>query len=116
MLSSASVGLYYLVGMAVTYRVTAMFVYEVGPWNVFGRLRAWVGVYYDDYSNRKARSQFAALFNCHKCLSVWVGWGFAALIHPPGWTLVDIFLDGLLFSAATVVIQSVVGFLESRTP
>jgi len=110
----AALAVYFFVGMTVTFRLTVMFVYERGPEDIFSRLRTLIGVRFNEYSVPYGTNVVARLFLCHKCLSVWVGWGVALLLHPPGVSLMDCFWHGFAFSAATLVLQSIVRVQESR--
>jgi hypothetical protein len=50
-----------IIGVLSVWRVTHLFVAEDGPWNLFARLRRWVG-----------EGFFASLLDCFYCLSLWV--------------------------------------------
>lgn len=62
-----------------TWRVTHMFMYEAGPWNIFLRLRAHFGVLHDDGGTPIAYPD-GSLFECFLCFSVWAG--FCCLVVP----------------------------------
>lgn len=55
-----------------TWRLSHMFMYEAGPWNVFIRLRAATGVKHDDVGTPVAYPD-GNVFECFLCFSVWVG-------------------------------------------
>ena len=114
MANALAVAVYFFVGMTVSFRLTVMFVYERGPENIFERLRYRIGIRFNEYSQPFGTNVVARLFLCHKCLSVWMGWGVALLLHPPMFSLVDCFWHGFVFSAATIVLQSIVKAQESR--
>lgn len=69
-----------LIGLLATYRITALFVDEAGPFDVFGRFRTWAGISYDEYSHKVASNQFAEGLMCFLCTSVWIGFGVFATI------------------------------------
>ena len=50
-----------IISVLSVWRVTHLFVAEDGPWNLFARLRRWVG-----------EGFFATLLDCFYCLSLWV--------------------------------------------
>ena len=45
-----------------TWRISSMFINEDGPFDIFFRIREWIG----------DEGFFASLFSCVLCLSVWV--------------------------------------------
>ena len=64
----------YLILALATWRVTSLLVNEDGPWFIFVKLRALLGVRYDDETLQPvADNIFAAAFLCLWCLSFWVG-------------------------------------------
>lgn len=56
-----------------TWRISSLFVNEDGPFDMFARLRALVGIRYNELSNAYSTNVLAGLFNCLWCFSVWVG-------------------------------------------
>lgn len=60
-----------ILGLA-TYRLTRLFHNEAGPFNLIGRFRSLIGVAYDEKSNRIAKNELAATFNCVHCLGMWM--------------------------------------------
>ena len=61
--------------LLTTWRLSAMLSYEAGPWDVFLRLRASLGIEHDaDGAVTGYPMRFLPrLFSCVWCLSVWVG-------------------------------------------
>lgn len=55
-----------------TWRITSLFVEEEGPYLLFVRLRKFIGVDYNEYSEVIAKNEFAKMFTCIWCLSIWV--------------------------------------------
>lgn len=102
-----------LVGCLMTYRLTALMVFERGAFDLFAKLRTAVGIYFDQFSQAKASNPVAEMFQCPKCLSVWVGWSVALLLYGARRPRL-IFLRGLAFSAASIMIQSWVRHLEGH--
>ena len=67
---NSEVRFYWLIlGVLSVWRVTHLLVAEDGPWNIFARLRRWVGAGF-----------FATLISCFYCLSLWVSAPFAWVI------------------------------------
>jgi len=62
-----------LIVMALaTYRISSLLVHEEGPFNVFGRFRTLLGIYWDQYSEPQANNMIGRAFTCVWCLSLWV--------------------------------------------
>ena len=61
-----------VVSLAV-FRISLMIVSEDGPFTIFPRFKRWIGVRYDQYSQVYATNEFAKLFTCVWCLSLWLG-------------------------------------------
>lgn len=55
------------------WRISCLFVYEDGPFDVFQRIRDAVGIHYDEFGSIVADGFLASLFSCMYCLSIWVG-------------------------------------------
>ena len=68
----------YLILALATWRISSLLANEVGPCVIFERLRNFVGVYYDSYSNRQGGTQLAQMLICVWCSSIWVGLILAA--------------------------------------
>lgn len=64
----------YLILALATWRISNLLVNEDGPGDIFTRLRALVGVRYDDVTFQpSASNDVAEAFTCIWCMSVWVG-------------------------------------------
>jgi len=70
-----------------TWRLTSLLVWEDGPFEVFAKLRYFLGVRYDETSQPYGTNWFAKGVVCPACASVWFGtaWGVAYLIWPQVW-------------------------------
>jgi len=69
-------------GLAVLalWRVTHLFIWEDGPFNLFGAVRNWAGVEYDPVTSEPYGDTFlSTLLSCIFCLSVWVSTLFALI-------------------------------------
>lgn len=93
---------YLLVLALATYRLTLLLNNEAGPGDIFGKLRTWSGVRYDQYSNPYATGWLSEGILCPYCLSVWVGIGITAL-----------FVLGIALNGQTVVFYSMLPFALS---
>ncbi len=95
-----------VVALAV-WRLSSMLVNEAGPWDIFVRLRAFIGVKYDEYSQPYGTKFFAKLFSCVWCLSTWIG-AFAAvafIVFPKATFYLSL---PFAFSACAVIVEEVI--------
>lgn len=92
----------FLIGCAATWRLTSLFVSEAGPWDVFSKLRDFVGVYHDDYSQPQGANEVAKALTCIWCASIWVGGGVALV---QGCRLQTVILRALAYSTGAIVID-----------
>jgi len=70
-----------------TWRLTSLLVWEVGPFEVFSKLRHLLGVRYDETSQPYGTNWFAKGVVCPACASVWFGIALAAsyMLWKPTW-------------------------------
>ena len=54
------------------WRVTSLLVDEVGPFSILQKLRYFIGVRYDEMSNRYGKNVVAEALLCIWCASIWV--------------------------------------------
>lgn len=84
-----------------TWRISALYLYDAGPFDMFVKIRSVAGV----YEPGEVRGM-AQLFSCMWCMSVWVGAGVAvasvAFVGPMG------FATALPSSTIAVVIDKIV--------
>lgn len=101
-----------LMSMLSIWRITRLFgdVAEAGPWHIMDKIRAAVGVTYDEYSNPVASNQFAEGLMCVKCFSIWLGVLFTILYAISPEVLLFVSLPFAL-SAGAVIIE---GFMNVR--
>jgi hypothetical protein len=101
----------YLILTLATWRITSLLYVEDGPYTLLARLRARLGVYYDERSQRQGRNEIAKAFNCPACLSAWVG-AFVALAYwlttATLWACLP-----LALSAGAIIIEGMVSNGES---
>jgi fatty acid desaturase len=71
--------MYYVLLALATWRISSLLVNEDGPWHVFARLRALVGVRHDDEFQPVASNVVAGAFTCIWCMSVWVALALSVL-------------------------------------
>jgi hypothetical protein len=89
-----------------TWRLSNLLVNESGPYDVFERVRAKVGVYYDDYGNPQGANELARGLTCVYCVSTWIAAALTVLLYLLGTTVVWIFTP-LAVSAAAVLVDGV---------
>jgi hypothetical protein len=91
-----------ILGLA-TWRVSALFSKEAGPFDVFKRIRELAGIQHDADGNvfMIPHKLFAELLSCVWCTSIWVGafWAVMWFVSPP----ITIGAS-LLFAISTVAI------------
>lgn len=61
-----------VLGLAV-FRISYMIVNEDGPFSIFPKFKHRIGVRYNQHSDAYGTNEFAKLFICVWCLSVWIG-------------------------------------------
>jgi hypothetical protein len=94
----------YLFYILLTWRLTVLLTFDLGPADVLVKIRATIGVYYDEYSERQGRNWIAKMLNCHFCASLWIGW-FISLLWLRDWSFIIV---GLVLSAGSLIINGVV--------
>ena len=96
----------FLVLVLATWRLTSLLVWEDGPFEVFAKLRHWLGVRYDDMSQPYGSNWFAKGVVCPACASVWFGtmWGIAYLLWNPTWYIAF----PLALSAGAIIVESLI--------
>lgn len=97
-----------LICTLATWSITALLVFEDGPFSFFARLRRRAGIRYDEYSNPVATNEFAKMLLCHRCTAMWVALALAALYHSPGASVPDVLLTAIAMRTGSIVIQSLV--------
>lgn len=105
-----------ILGM-ITWRLTSLLVYEHGPFDIFGRLRVWLGVRYSVNNIPYGTNEISKMILCFLCCSIWVS-AVIAIIAPPlleisvkfhplaNWTL-----NVLVLSTTAIMIDA---FIEQR--
>ena len=105
MKSIASLLFWFLISVFSSLRITEMLHKEVGPWDLFDKFRAWLGVIdFDDLPERDqleicmelgltsdseedefplydVRTFIGKLFDCVKCLSIWVAFVHSIILY-----------------------------------
>jgi len=56
----------------IVWRLTHLLYGESGPYDILGKLRDNLGVYYDEQSLCQGKNEVAKAFCCFWCLSIWV--------------------------------------------
>lgn len=94
----------YLFFILLTWRVTVLATYDLGPGDVLAKFRGRMGVFYDEYSARQGRNWFAKMLNCHFCASMWIGW-IVAGVWLKDWSFLIV---GLVLSGGSLIIDKLV--------
>lgn len=94
----------YLFYILLTWRITALITYDKGPHDVLARIRATIGVYYDEHSIRRGKNWVADMLNCHFCASLWIGLIVAAL-WIQDWSFIAV---GFVLSAGSLIVNQIV--------
>lgn len=96
----------FLIAFLATYRVTLLLSREAGPGDIFGALRARVGVRVDEYSKEYSTGWLSEAVLCPYCLSVWIAgsvWLFVLVMAGAGrLDIAEIVLLPLALSGACV--------------
>lgn len=89
---------FFLITLAV-WRITALLVYEAGPFDLLARIRDLLGVRYDENS-KCTGNVLARMLCCFKCMSVWIALAAAVLYFRNEWVVYT-----LAISASAIVID-----------
>lgn len=87
----------------MVWRISSLLTAERGPFDLLGKLRDTVGVYYDEMSQCQGRNEVAKALCCIWCTSVWIGLVAALVFYPSAWLLY-----GLALSAGAIVVERIV--------
>lgn len=87
----------------VVWRVSSLLTHERGPFDVFGKLRDRLGIYYDEASQCQGRNEVARALCCLWCTSVWVALIAALLFFREQWIVYT-----LALSAGAIGIERIV--------
>lgn len=90
-----------------TWRIASMIVAELGPGNIFYRIRTWAGIRHDEFKKVAIVPDgfFSEVFSCVWCCSVWIGgfWMIFDLLSP--WWALRL-ATAFAFSTTAIVIQN----------
>lgn len=67
-----------IIGIAV-WRLSYMLVEEEGPYEIFTRLRNWLGTDVDEDHRNQHLNTLRGILECIYCISVWLGFFFVAV-------------------------------------
>lgn len=59
-----------------SWRLSNLLVNEEGPGKILHKFRKLVGVYYDEWSDKKSDNLVGSLFICVWCMAVWISFIF----------------------------------------
>lgn len=94
-----------------TWRLSSLLAQEAGPADVFARLRARLGVWYDEAGDPDGATVLAKGIPCVWCNSVWIG----VVLAVAYWLAPDVVFWlalPLALSAGAIVVHEVVGWRE----
>ncbi len=99
-----------LVLSGAVWRISYMLVFEDGPFNVFGSIREYAGVRYNENYETfvpaymgAARRTIAGIFNCIYCMSVWIALLFSVLYFSNQFVSVALAVPFALSAAAILI-------------
>lgn len=85
------------------WRVSSLFAREDGPFNLFLKVRHFLGVRYDEYSDPYGTNVFSRGVICMWCNSVWFGLLIAVAYNP--YSLSSYTLVPLALSAGAILVE-----------
>jgi len=97
---------YLIIAILATYRLTSLLMKELGPWKMFTKFRSMFGIIHSSmgYPHGYPETFFGKLFECHYCLSVWVGAAVAvAMLLGLWWLMLPLALSGGEILCAEIV-------------
>jgi len=84
------------------WRLSSLIARESGPFDLFTKLRHFLGVRFDEKSEPIATNSISEGVLCMWCNSIWVGL-FASLLISD--SIADVVINTLAFSAITILIE-----------
>lgn len=76
----------YILAALAVWRVAVLLVEDAGPWRMFARLRARVGiVVYPDGTTMIPDTLLAGILSCVRCASLWLAVPATVLVQPDSW-------------------------------
>lgn len=93
-----------VLGILATWRVTSLFVYEEGPWELFEKLRYKTGVYFLNPDTEQPETMLGKLLSCFWCTSIWVA-ALVGLILTQSWTIIVVVPS---LSAGAILIDTLI--------
>lgn len=113
----------FLILALASWRLANLLVNESGPKNVFGRLRAWVGVETVTAltanglkTGHAARNAVAEGFMCVWCVSVWSATFFMVSGLIPVWSDIVAFIAKLLaVSSGAIIVHEAIAYLRGSS-
>lgn len=97
----------FVAGALATWRIANLFVNELGPYEIFSRLRRYVGVRYNAYSRPYGTNEISKAFACIWCLSIWAGLLIAIVTGPR--RIGAMLVNGLAYSTVAVIVNRLIG-------
>jgi hypothetical protein len=102
-----------LILILATWRISSLLATEPGPWDVFGKLRAFVGVRYGDGGAPYGTNVVSKAIICPWCSSIYIGaaWALFWWLAPAAAILLAL---PFALSAGAIIVNEVVEWLEQR--
>lgn len=100
-----------LILIVAAWRLTSLLVNEDGPFDMLARFRKFIGVYYDENSQRQGKNVIAKAINCAWCCSIWIAL-FASVFSEYSVNVLSYLLHALFISACIIFIDECILLIE----
>lgn len=99
-----------------TWRISSLLAREDGPFDVFSRIRNFIGVVYYDNENCTPKNVLARGIICVWCNSIWVSAVMALFVeyHAKLHIIVQYIISVLFLSTASIIIDELLLYLGDR--
>lgn len=94
-----------LILVLATWRVSSLLAREEGPYDVLHKLRYYLGVRYNEYSEPHSDKMLGQLVLCIWCNSIWVGFLIAVASNP--FSVYSYTIVPLALSAGAILVEEI---------